>query len=282
MICSIKDMVNKAYEGHYAVPAFNTQGGNYDITQAICQAAEESRSPIILAHYDTCSDYAGLDFFVEISKWCANKVTVPVAIHLDHGSSVELCKRAIDLGCSSVMYDGSALPLEDNAENAKTIIKYAAERGVSVECEIGRMLSSMENAAVAENCARIEDVLAFLELVRPDALAVAIGNAHGFYTEKPVLNFRLLEQIGEKTQMPLVLHGGTGIPEEDVQKGISLGIAKVNIGTEIRCNYVQYLYEGIEQMGMTEHAWKIEKKAIARMVSDIKEKIVMCGSGNRI
>lgn len=282
MICSIKEMVKKAYEGHYAVPAFNTQGGNYDITWAICQAAGESDSPVILAHYDTCSDYAGLDFFVEISRWCAEKVPVPVAIHLDHGDSVELCRRAIDLGCSSVMYDGSALPPAENAQNARTIIAYAAERGVSVECEIGRMLSGRENnGAVAENCACLEDVLQFLELVRPDALAVAIGNAHGFYTEQPVLNFALLDQIREQAQIPLVLHGGTGIPEEDVRDGIRRGIAKVNIGTEIRCNYVKYLAEGIAQMGLTEHAWKIEKNAIARMVIDVKEKITMCGSRNQ-
>lgn len=280
MIVSMKDLLIKAHKNRYAVPAFNTQGGNYDITWAVCKAAEEMGSPVILAHYDTCSAYAGLDYFVETSKWCANKVSVPVVIHLDHGGSVELCRRAIDCGCSSVMYDGSVLPIRENMKNTAEIMAYAEQKDVSVEAEIGRLLRTDEAgaASAAENCADIGEVKQFLAQVVPDALAVAIGNAHGFYRENPVLNYELLDEIGRISEVPLVLHGGTGLSMEAVRKGIMHGISKVNIGTRIRCNYVKYIYEGITEKGLEEHAWKISKEAIERMADDVKEDIRMCGS----
>ena len=283
MFVNMKEMLQKAREGHYAVPALNTQGGNYDMTWAICQAAEEAHSPIILAHYDNCSAYAGLDYFVEVSKWCANKVSVPVAIHLDHGATVELCKRAVDCGCTSVMYDGSPLPIEENIENTLEVIDYASAHNVTVEAEIGRVLpsSTTSKESIEKNSASMEDVRKFLDRVQPDAMAIAIGNAHGFYAEKPRLNFELLKQVRELYSAPLVLHGGTGIPREDVQKAIRAGICKVNIGTEIRCNYVKYIAEGIEEMGRQEHAWKISKRAIALMVEDVKKNIAMCGSAGK-
>lgn len=279
----MKELLIEAHKNHYAVPALNTQGGMYDITWAICKAAEDMHSPIILAHYDSCSEYAGLDYFIETSKWCANKVSVPVVIHLDHGDSVELCKRAIGQGCSSVMYDGSSRSIDENAANTIEVMEYAKGRGISVEAEIGRLLRSdmATKASVAENCADIEDVKRFLSMVTPDALAVAIGNAHGFYLEKPVLNYSLLDEIGEISDVPLVLHGGTGLSVAAVQEGIRHGISKVNIGTEIRCNYVKYIHEGIEQMGLEEHAWRISQKAIERMTEDVKENIKMCGSENK-
>ena len=283
MLVNMKKMLREARAGGYAIPAFNTQGGSYDISWAVCEAAEKAQSPIILAHYDNCSAYAGLEFFVEISRWCAEHVSVPVAIHLDHGGSVELCKRAIDAGCTSVMYDGSALPIEENAKNTAEVLAYAAPRDVSVEAEIGRVLPSATNDSktISGNCADFADVETFLSLASPDALAVAIGNAHGFYAEKPVLNMELLSKIKAQFDVPLVLHGGTGIAVEDVQKAIRNGISKVNIGTEIRCNYVKYLYEGIREMGLQEHAWKISKRAIGLMEQDVEKVIAMCGSAGK-
>lgn len=283
MIVNMKEMLQKAYKEHYAVPALNTQGGNYDMTWAICKAAEEKKSPIILAHYDSCSEYAGMEYFVETSKWCAERVSVPVAIHLDHGANPELCKYAIDCGCTSVMYDGSALEVEENAKNTIEVMKYAKERNISVEAELGKLFRNdlATKESVAENCADMADVEKFLSIVTPDALAVAIGNAHGFYTENPVLNFELLDEITSKFNVPLVLHGGTGIEVPEVQKAIAKGVSKVNIGTEIRCNYVKYIAEGIEQMGIQEHAWKISKQAINRMIEDVKANIEMCGSANK-
>lgn len=280
MTVNIKNILDKALEGHYAVPALNTQGGNYDMTWAICKAAEEKGSPIILAHYDTCSAYAGLDFFVEISKWCANKVSVPVAVHLDHGATVELCKRAVDLGCTSVMFDGSAKPLQQNIEETAQVIEYAHAHGATVEAEIGCLSALAGSGAdsVSRNCADFDEIVQFVRAVRPDALAIAIGNAHGFYAEKPKLNFELLKRAREITDIPFVLHGGTGIPTEDIRRAIREGICKVNIGTEIRCGYLRYMKEGIMESSDSEHIWKIEKKATERMIEDVKSLIDVCGS----
>lgn len=283
MIVNMKEMLTKANAGHYAIPAINTQGGSYDITWAICKAAEEMNSAIILAHYDSCSPYAGLDYFVEISRWCANKVNVPVAIHLDHGASVDLCKKAIDLGCTSVMYDGSALSIEENARNTNEVLAYAASRDVSVEAEIGRLfrndLATVEE--VQKSYADVEEVKQFLSITTPDALALAIGNAHGFYMENPELHFEVLDQVREFSNVPFVLHGGTGIAINDVQKTISKGVTKVNIGTDVRCNYVKYISEAIEKMGLQEHAWKIQVNATERLTEDVKHYIKMCGSINK-
>ena len=280
MITNMKAMLRKAREEHYAVTAINTQGGNYDISWAFCEAAARLHAPIILAHYDSCSEYAGIEFFVEISKWCANKVDVPVAIHLDHGGSVELCMHAIDLGFTSVMYDGSMLPLDENIRNTNEIIRYASKHDVSVEAEVGSMkaLACSGSEALRQNVASLDDVRRFVASSSPDALAVAIGNAHGFYADDPQLDFGVLKGVEDISPIPLVLHGGTGISDDDIRRCISLGIAKCNFGTEIRCAYVRYIYQAINDMGLSEHAWKISKRAIDRLSADIEHKIRVTGS----
>ncbi len=230
MLANMKDMLTNAYKNKNAVLAYNTQGGNTDITLAICKAAEEMQTPIILAHYSACSEYAGLEFFADTSIWCAKQVNVPVAVHLDHSTDVDLCKKAIDVGFTSVMYDGCALSVEENAKNTKEVLEYANKHNVSVEAELGTLMrigidEAKDNIA---NCVDINDVRKFLSIVTPDALAVAIGNAHGVYIEKPVLNFDLLCEITSEFKVPLVLHGGTGLDISQVQRAIKNGVAKVN------------------------------------------------------
>ncbi len=283
MLVNMKEMVNNAYKGRYAVLAYNTQGGNFDMSMAVCKAAQELKAPIILAHYDTCSEYAGLDYFVDTSIWCAKKVDVPVAVHLDHGATVELCKRAIDLGCSSVMYDGSALPIEENANNTIEVMEHAKSKDVSVEAELGKLvrLDLMTKEDENNNCVDIEDVRKFLSLVKPHALAVAIGNAHGVYIEKPVLNFDLLEEITANFDVPLVLHGGTGIEFSEVQKAITKGVSKVNIGTELRLSYNKYIAGLLNELGLDEHFWKISKRAQEMVSKDVMEYIELCGCSGK-
>lgn len=284
MVVNMKEMLQKAKDGHYAVPAINTQGGHFDITYAICKAAAAKKSPMILAHYDSCSAYAGLDYFVDSCRWCAKKMDIPVAIHLDHGDSVELCKRAIDAGFSSVMFDGSAMDLQDNINATLEVMDYAASREVTVEAELGRLLRGVEatKGDVNANCADPEEIRTFLSAVTPDALAVAIGNAHGFYLEKPVLNYALLEELNKEFPVPLVLHGGTGIPVEDVQRAIRIGISKVNVATEFRVNYVKYYQEAINTMGIDEHAFKLSMAVIDRLQKDIEATIDMCMSAGKV
>lgn len=139
MLVSTKQMLQNAYEGHYAVAAINTQGGTYDIIRAVCMAAQELRSPVILAHYLSTGAYSGDDWFFETAKWMAEKVDVPVAIHLDHGDTVENCKRCLDLGFTSIMYDGSPLSVEENAANTAKVIAFCHEKNVPVEAEIGQI-----------------------------------------------------------------------------------------------------------------------------------------------
>ncbi len=249
MLVTSKEMLIKARKGGYAVPAINTQGGNYDIIRSICLAAEEEKSPIILAHYISTGAYAGHDWFYEVAKWWANKVSVPVAIHLDHGDSVDICKHCVDLNFTAVMYDGSLLPIEENAKNTNEVIKYAHERGVTVEAEIGELLrlDQIQAGQTTTNTVKVEDVKKFLELCQPDSLAIGIGNAHGYYTEKPNIRLDILEEVTKFTDIPLVLHGCTGMDHDIIKKSLKLGISKINFGTQIRFSYMDYLKDALEE-----------------------------------
>lgn len=242
-------MLLKARKGGYAVPAINTQGGNFDIIRAICLAAEEEKSPIILAHYISTGAYAGHDWFFEVAKWWANKVSVPVAIHLDHGDSVDICKHCVDLNFTSVMYDGSMLPIEENAKNTNEVIAYAHSFGVPVEAEIGELLRLDQISAGQSptNTVKVEDVKKFLELCNPDSLAIGIGNAHGYYVEKPNIRLDILEEVSKFTDIPLVLHGCTGMDHDVIKKALGMGISKINFGTQIRFAYMEYLQKALEE-----------------------------------
>ena len=180
MLTNNLEQLKKASREGYAIPAINTQGGNYDIIWAICKAAEELHSPVILAHYVSTGAFSGNDWFVNVAKWCANKVSVPVSIHLDHGDGFPICMEALRLGFTSVMIDGSTKPIEENAALTQSVVNVARCFGVPVEAEIGE-LQRLDNGVVQENknVADPEQVRRFLELCSPDTLAIGIGNAHG-------------------------------------------------------------------------------------------------------
>ena len=187
MLTTTYEMLQKAYEGHYAVPAINTQGGTYDIIRAVCMAAEELRSPVILAHYVNTGAYSGHDWFYETAKWMAGKVSVPVAIHLDHGDSFERCMEMLKLGFTSIMFDGSALPVEENAAATEAVARVCRSFGVPLEAEIGELcrLDDRGNKIGASNIADPDVVRQYLKLCHPDSLAIGIGNAHGFLSLCP-------------------------------------------------------------------------------------------------
>ena len=213
MLVTSKEMLEKARREHYAVPAMNTQGGNYDIIWAICRAAEEMHSPAILAHYVATGAYSGDDWFVEVCKWCANKVSVPIAIHLDHGDSFDICMKSLKNGFTSLMIDGSTKPIEENARLTNEVIKVAKCFGVPVEAEIGELLRLDEAGVQMENknVANPEQVRQFLDLCQPDSLAIGIGNAHGYYKGEPDIKLEVLEEVRKFTDIPFVLHGCTGM-----------------------------------------------------------------------
>ena len=232
-IVSMQDMLQRAKQGKYAVGQYNMN--NFQWVQAILQAAEEEKAPVIIAASDRLVDYLGGFKTIVIGVKQLVKelnITVPVALHLDHGMSVDRCKMAIDAGFSSVMIDGSHYSIEENIMMTKEVVEYAKPKGVSVEAEVGTV-GGMEDGLIGG--IQYADPLECVRLVNEagvDALAAALGSVHGPYQGEPVLGFAEMKQIADLTGVPLVLHGGSGIPDHQIKKAIELGHAKINVNTE--------------------------------------------------
>ena len=279
MLTNNLDQLRKASREGYAIPAINKQGGNYDIIMGICKAAEELKSPIILAHYVSTGAFSGHDWFVNVAKWCAGKVSVPVSIHLDHGDGFPICMEVLRLGFTSVMIDGSTRPIEENAGLTQSVVNVAKYFNVPVEAEIGE-LQRLDNGVVMENknVADPEQVRQFLDLCTPDTLAIGIGNAHGYYKGKPDIKLDVLREVRKFTDIPFVLHGCTGMDESVVKEAISLGVAKINFGTEIRYKYVQHYEEALRELDHQGHSWKLSQYASNALCEDVKNIIRLSGS----
>ena len=233
-LVSMTDMLKKAKSEGYAVGQFNIN--NLEFTQAILQAAQEEKSPVILGVSEGAGRYiGGFKTVVKVVEGLLEdyKVTVPVAIHLDHGSSFDKCKEAIDAGFTSVMIDASHHPFEENITLTKQVVEYAHAKGISVEAELG-MVGGQEDDVQANGViyADTEECEELVKQTGVDCLAPALGSVHGPYKGEPNLGFNEMEEISNGTGVPLVLHGGTGIPTKDIQKSISLGTAKINVNTE--------------------------------------------------
>lgn len=232
-LVSMKEMLIKAKEEKYAVGQFNIN--NLEFTQAILQAAQEENSPVILGVSEGAGKYmGGFVAVVHMVKGLIESynITVPVAIHLDHGSSFEKCKEAIDAGFTSVMIDASHHPFEENVKITKEVVEYAHAKGVSVEAELGTVGGEEDGVTGGIIYADPAECKALVEQTEIDCLAPALGSVHGPYKGEPKLGFAEMEQIGNETGLPLVLHGGTGIPDDQIQRSISLGTAKINVNTE--------------------------------------------------
>ena len=283
MIVTNKENLIRASKGGYAIPAINTQGGNFDIIWAVCQAAEELKSPIMLAHYVSTGAYSGNDWFVEVCKWCGSRVSVPVSIHLDHGDSFERCMEALKLGFTSVMIDGSTKSVEENAAITNEVIKVAKCFEVPVEAEIGGLLRLDNLGTVMENKNIVdpEEVRHFLDLCQPDSLAIGIGNAHGYYKGEPEIHLDVLEAVRKFTDIPLVLHGCTGMKEDVIREAIKLGVAKINFGTEIRYKYVEHYEDGLKNLDHQGHSWKLSQYANEKLMEDVKKIILLAGSDGK-
>jgi fructose-bisphosphate aldolase, class II len=233
-LVSMKEMLIKAKAEGYAVGQFNLN--NLEFTQAILQAAQAENSPVILGVSEGAARYmSGFKTVVKMVEGLMEdlKITVPVAIHLDHGSSFDKCKEAIDAGFTSVMIDASHHSFEENIEITSKVVDYAHSKDVSVEAELGTV-GGQEDDVIAEGVI-YADPKECEELVKRtgiDCLAPALGSVHGPYKGEPNLGFAEMEEIGKITGLPLVLHGGTGIPLKDIQQSVSLGTAKINVNTE--------------------------------------------------
>ncbi len=243
-LVSMTDMLNKALEGKYAVGQFNIN--NLEWTQAILGAAQEEQSPVILGVSEGAARHMG--GFYTVVKMVEGlvhdmKITVPVAIHLDHGSSVEKCKEAIDAGFTSVMIDDSHSPIDKNIETTKAVVEYAHAKGVSVEAEVGTVGGQEDDVIGDVMYAKLDECVRIVKETGIDTLAPALGSVHGPYKGEPNLGFKEMEEIRDATNLPLVLHGGTGIPTHDIEKAISLGTSKINVNTENQISFAKVVRE---------------------------------------
>lgn len=279
---SMTNMLKKAQEGKYAVGQFNIN--NLEWTQAVLEATKENNAPVILGVSEGAMKYMG-GFKVVSAMVNALIETLdvkqPVALHLDHGSSFESCKEAIDAGFSSVMIDGSKLPIDENIAVTKQVVEYAHAKGVSVEAEVGCVGGNEDGVvggvkyADANECKRIVDEAGI------DALAAALGSVHGEYHGEPVLGFKEMEEIRDLTNMPLVLHGGSGIPEHQIKKSIELGHCKINVNTECQQAFTKRVREVLANDDKVYDPRKFigpGKEAIKQVVTD---KMIEFGSVNK-
>ena len=223
-------MLERAKNEHKGVGAFSV--GNMEMVKGAVQAAEELNTPIILQIAEVRLKHSPLELMGPMMVQAAKEAKVDIAVHLDHGLTMETVKKALELGFTSVMFDSSTYPFEENIERTRQVVELAAKYNATVEAELG-LVGGSEDGSTDHGirCTDPDDAKVFCERTGIDALAVAIGNAHGNYPVAPKLAFDVLEKIHEKTEVPLVLHGGSGITDEDFQKAISLGIVKVNIAT---------------------------------------------------
>jgi len=238
MLVSFSSILKKAYEGHYAVGAFNCLSAEQVI--GAIQAAEELRSPIILQLAEVQFPCAPIEMMAPIFLKAAQKATVPVAVHLDHGQSLETCIKAISLGFNSVMFDGANLPFEENVAQTALIVRMAKAAGVDVEAELGKVGDTGfgggegTGEATPDVFTDVEESAEFIARTGVDALAIAIGNLHGKYIATPQLNIGRLKEIAQRNSLPLVLHGGSGTSEQDFKDCIHNGISKINVATALQ------------------------------------------------
>ena len=235
MLVNFKEMLMDAKKGKYAVPHLNIN--NLEWTKYILEKCNELQVPVILGVSEGAAKYmGGYDVIVGMVKGLMKdlNITIPVCLHVDHGSSKETCIKAIDAGFTSVMIDASRHELDENIRITKEVVDYAHERGVSVEAEVGHIGGSEDNITSTSTNATLEDCLTLYENTGIDSLAPALGSVHGFYKGEPNLDFVTMEEINENLPIPLVLHGGTGIPDDKIKKAISCGISKININTDLQ------------------------------------------------
>lgn len=235
MLVNFKEMLNKAKEGHYAVPQFNIN--NLEWTKYILEECKELNVPVILGVSEGAAKYmGGFNVVAAMVRELATSLNVetPVCIHLDHGTTKEACFKAIDAGFTSVMIDASKHELDENIRITKEVVDYAHSKGVSVEAEVGHIGGTEDNITATSSNATLEDCQVLYENTNIDSLAPALGSVHGFYKGEPNLDFETMRNINESLPIPLVLHGGTGIPEDKIAKAISCGISKININTDLQ------------------------------------------------
>jgi len=281
LISSFK-ILSDAQKGHYAIGAFNIE--NMEMAQAVIAAGEETNSPLIIQTTPSTLKYAPPSLFYAIVKSIADNSKIPVALHLDHGDSFARSCEAIRAGYTSIMIDGSKLPFEENIALTKKVVEVASILNIPVEGELGTIGGKEDSLEVKDKDSlytNVDQAAEFVDRTGCSFLAVAIGTAHGFYKGTPKLDFERIEQIAKRVSVPLVLHGGSGIPDEDVKHAIRLGMSKVNFATELRWYFTQACRKVLED-GEIFDPKKYGAAGRDAVRDFVKQKIMVCGSDGKV
>ena len=276
MLVNLKEILKIAQEEKNAIGMFNATG--FDSLQAVVSAAEELNKPVIIAHADVHNVYNDISMVGPAMVAVAKNAKVPVCVHLDHGTSLDMVYKVLRLGFTSVMMDASALPYEENLALTKQITDAAHAMGVSVEAELGRLVTGEAgsgeslNAKAEDFYTRPDEAEAFVKQTGIDALAIAFGTAHGFYTQQPKLDFSVIENCAKATGLPLVMHGGSGVSEEGFKKSIASGIRKINYYSYMsKAGYTAA--KAVIESGKTSYLHDVEYAAMQAMKEDVKNAI---------
>lgn len=279
---NMEEMLKKAQSGKYAVPQFNVN--NLEWAKFILEECEANKSPVILGISEGAIKYMGGYKTVAnmIKALIADlKITIPVAIHLDHGSSVESCLSAISAGFSSVMIDASRNSLDLNIELTSKVVKVAHKYSVTVESEVGTISGSEDGITGSETFATIEECMTMYNKTKIDALAPALGSVHGLYKGEPNLQFKRMLEISNKIPTPLVLHGGSGIPDDKIREAINCGIAKINVNTELQIAWAKDVRHFLATDSRTYDPRKVIKAGEKGLKKTVREKILLFGSNEK-
>lgn len=282
MLVSMKEMLQNAKDNNYAIGQFSMN--NFQWVQATLKSAEKANSPVIIGSSDSIVDYlGGFNLIVATVKNMIKEmnITVPVVLHLDHAQTVSRCKEAVDAGYSSVMFDGSKLPLEQNIALTKEVVEYAQPKGVSVEAEIGSVGGNEDGLIGEVIYADPQECLRLVKETQVDVLAAALGSVHGPYKGEPKLGFAEMEEISNLIDIPLALHGGSGIPEDQIKKSIRLGHAKVNVNTECSQAWAQTIREILTNDQDLYNPKLILEPALEAISNVVSDQIELFGSSNK-
>jgi len=276
------EFLPKAKANKFAVGQFNMN--NLEFAQAITEAAKELNAPIIFGVSEGALKYMGMEYTVAIAKAAAEQSGLPIALHLDHGSSFEIAMKCIRAGFTSVMFDGSHHSFEDNIRLTKEVVRAAHAMGVSVEGELGTIGGVEDDISVDEenaNLAKPEEAIRFYEETGVDALAIAVGTAHGMYVGEPKIRFDIIQKVADAIPVPIVLHGGSGVPDEAIRKAIEAGVGKINVNTENQVAMTQAVREVLNNDAKVYDPRKYLAPARKAMVEVVKGKIRLFGSAGQ-
>lgn len=276
------EFLPKAKAGRFAVGQFNMN--NLEFAQAITEAAKEEQSPFIFGVSEGALKYMGLEYTVALAKTAADTSGLPIALHLDHGSSFEVAMKCIRAGFSSVMFDGSHYPYEENIRLTKEVVRAAHAMGISVEGELGTIGGVEDDINVDEAEAALanpEEAIRFWEETGVDCVAIAVGTAHGMYKGEVKIRFDIIEQVASAIPVPVVLHGGSGVPDEQIRRAVSLGVGKINVNTENQVACTNTIREIFDKDKKVYDPRKYMGPAKAAMKEVVRSKIRLFGSNGQ-